>query len=152
MLVSRLKRQPDQQWHASIFRSDSSLTISRYLLQPFLSCPANILLPLSGIVRFAEPLALTSVFPYLPEMIRSFGIPQDNVAKWAGLVGSMFSISQSLFAVPWGRLSDKIGRKPTILIGLVNVMFCFLLWGTSKSLTQALTARFLMGLGNGNGE
>lgn len=111
-------------------------------------CTLRIVL---GIVRFAEPLALTSVFPYLPEMIKSFGIPQDNVAKWAGLVGSTFSISQSLFAVPWGRLSDKIGRKPTILIGLVNVMFCFLLWGTSKSLAQALTARFLMGLGNGNG-
>lgn len=84
-------------------------------------------------------------------MIESFGIPENNVAKWAGIVGSAFSVSQSMFAVPWGRLSDKIGRKPVILIGLINVMFCFLLWGTSKNLTQALSARFLMGLGNGNG-
>lgn len=106
---------------------------------------------LLAVVRFAEPLALTSVFPYLPEMIKSFGIPDNNVAKWAGLVGSTFSVSQSLCAVPWGRLSDKIGRKPTILIGLINVMFCFILWGTSTSLVQAFVARFLMGLGNGNG-
>lgn len=103
-------------------------------------------------VRFAEPLALTSVFPYLPEMIKSFGIPENNVARWAGIVGSTFSVSQSMFAVAWGRLSDKIGRKPTILIGLINVMFCFILWGTSKTLGQALAARFLLGLGNGNGK
>lgn len=106
---------------------------------------------LAAVVRFAEPLALTSVFPYLPEMIKSFGIPENNVAKWAGIVGSTFSVSQSMFAVGWGRLSDKIGRKPTILIGLINVMFCFIFWGTSKSLAQALVARFLMGLCNGNG-
>lgn len=106
---------------------------------------------LPAVVRFAEPLALTSVFPYLPEMIKSFGIPENNVAKWAGIVGSTFSVSQSMFAVAWGRLSDKIGRKPTILIGLINVMFCFIFWGTSKSLAQALVARFLMGLCNGNG-
>lgn len=106
---------------------------------------------LAAIVRFAEPLALTSVFPYLPEMIKSFGVPDINVAKWAGLVGSTFSVAQSLSAILWGRLSDKIGRKPTILIGLVNVMFCFLIWGTSKSLVQAFISRFLMGLCNGNG-
>lgn len=94
---------------------------------------------------------MTSVFPYLPEMIKSFGVPENNVAKWAGMIGSTFSVSQSLCAVLWGGLSDKIGRKPTILIGLINVMFCFLLWGTSTTLTQAFVSRFLMGLGNGNG-
>lgn len=79
-------------------------------------------------------------------------MPENEVAKWAGFVGSTFSVSQSMSAIIWGRLSDKIGRKPTILLGLVNVMFCFLLWGTSRTLVQAFIARFLMGLGNGNGE
>lgn len=112
------------------------------------ACPLTQLL--LAVARFAEPLALTSVFPYLPEMIKSFGIPENNVARWAGLVGSTFSISQSLFAVPWGRLSDKIGRKPTILMGLVSTMICFIIWGTASSLAMALTVRFIMGAGNGN--
>lgn len=68
--------------------------------------------------RFAEPLALTSVFPYLPEMIASFGVDKDSIAKWAGLTGATFSVCQSVFAVPWGLLSDRVGRKPTILFGL----------------------------------
>lgn len=104
-----------------------------------------------AIARFAEPLAMTSVYPYLPEMIKSFGIPENNVARWAGLVGSTFSISQSLFAVPWGRLSDSIGRKPSIVIGLTVTMILFLVWGTASSLTMALVVRALMGAGNGNG-
>lgn len=94
---------------------------------------------------------MTSVFPYLPEMIKSFGIPQNNVARWAGLVGSTFSISQSIFAVSWGRLSDKIGRKPSIIIGLTVTMVLFIIWGTASSLTMALVVRALMGAGNGNG-
>lgn len=106
---------------------------------------------LLAVARFAEPLALTSVFPYLPEMIKSFGVQDNNVARWAGLVGSTFSISQSAFAVPWGRLSDKIGRKPTIITGLISTMICFIIWGTASSLAMAICIRFIMGAGNGNG-
>lgn len=106
---------------------------------------------LLAVARFAEPLALTSVFPYLPEMIKSFGVQDNNVARWAGLVGSTFSISQSAFAVPWGRLSDKIGRKPTIITGLISTMICFIIWGTASSLAMAVCIRFIMGAGNGNG-
>lgn len=101
--------------------------------------------------RFAEPLALTSVFPYLPEMIKSFGVDKKDVAKWAGLTGAIFSVSQSITAVPWGKASDRIGRKPIILIGLINTMICFLAWGMSTSLPMAITVRAIMGGGNGNG-
>lgn len=65
-------------------------------------------LTILSICRFAEPVALTSVFPYLPEMIESFGIPRDEVAKWAGITSGVFSISQCLTAISWGRASDKV--------------------------------------------
>ncbi|EJT74507.1 hypothetical protein GGTG_08347 [Gaeumannomyces tritici R3-111a-1] len=107
-------------------------------------------LAILAVARFAEPLALTSVFPYLPEMILSFGVKQEKVAQWAGLTGAAFSIAQSLTAVPWGMLSDRIGRKPTIMIGLMSTMICFLVWGMSTSLAMALTVRFVQGAGNGN--
>jgi len=96
-------------------------------------------------------LALTSVFPYLPEMIASFGVEKNEVARWAGFTGAIFSIAQSCTAVAWGRASDKFGRKPVILIGLASTMACFLLWGMSTSLPMAITIRAVMGGGNGNG-
>ncbi|KAK4250769.1 major facilitator superfamily domain-containing protein [Corynascus novoguineensis] len=107
-------------------------------------------LAILAIARFAEPLALTSVFPYLPEMIASFGVEKNEVARWAGFTGAVFSIAQSCTAVAWGRASDKFGRKPVILIGLASTMACFLLWGMSTSLPMAITIRAVMGGGNGN--
>ncbi|KAJ9152150.1 MFS transporter [Pleurostoma richardsiae] len=107
-------------------------------------------LAILAVARFAEPLALTSVFPYLPEMIRSFGVEENQVAKWAGFTGAIFSISQSFTAVPWGRASDKFGRKPIILLGLLSTMICFIAWGMSTSLPMAITIRAIQGAGNGN--
>ena len=94
---------------------------------------------------------MTSVFPYLPEMIRSFGVHNDDVARWAGFTGAVFSISQSMTAVPWGRASDRFGRKPVILVGLLSTMICFVIWGMSSSLVMAISVRAIMGGGNGNG-
>jgi len=95
-------------------------------------------------------LALTSVFPYLPEMIASFGVEKNEVARWAGFTGAIFSVTQSCTAVAWGRASDKIGRKPTILMGLASTMICFVIWGMCTSLPMAITVRAIMGGGNGN--
>ena len=105
-----------------------------------------------AVVRFAEPMALTSVFPYLPEMIQSFGIEKDDVAKWAGLTGAVFSIFQSMTAVPWGFTSDRIGRKPAILLGLFSTMVCFLFWGMSTNLPMCIVVRAIQGASNGNGQ
>ncbi|KAL5116325.1 hypothetical protein ACEQ8H_005783 [Pleosporales sp. CAS-2024a] len=103
-----------------------------------------------SICRFAEPIALTSVFPYLPEMMESFGVPQNDIAWWAGATSAIFSICQAFTGLLWGAASDKYGRKPIILAGLFNTMWTMLLWGFSTSLPMALTARALQGLGNGN--
>lgn len=52
--------------------------------------------------------------------------------------------------IPWGRFSDSYGRKPAILLGLASTMVTSLMWGFSKSLPMAITARALAGAGNGN--
>ncbi|KAF9732676.1 hypothetical protein PMIN06_002869 [Paraphaeosphaeria minitans] len=107
-------------------------------------------LAILSICRFAEPIALTSVFPYIPEMMESFGVPENDIARWAGFTSAVFSIAQAVTGIPWGAASDRWGRKPVILIGLFNTMVCMLLFGFSTSLPMAITARALQGLGNGN--
>ncbi|GAB7344596.1 hypothetical protein MBLNU457_3091t1 [Dothideomycetes sp. NU457] len=117
--------------------------------KPLRSLPVQQLLVLS-IARFAEPIAMTSVFPYLPEMIESLSVPPDQVAKYAGIAASVFSLSQAVFAVPWGRLSDRYGRKPAILTCLTGTMLMTVLWGFSTTLWMAVLARALQGVFNGN--
>jgi MFS family permease len=84
-------------------------------------------------------------------MIASFGVERTEIARWAGLTGAVFSVAQSITAVPWGKASDRFGRKPILLLGLANTAVCFLLWGVATSLPMAITIRALMGGGNGNG-
>jgi MFS family permease len=83
-------------------------------------------------------------------MIESFGIEKKNIAKWAGITSGVFSLSQCLTAVLWGRASDKFGRKPAILTALTCTMLASLLWGMSTSLPMAIVARALAGGCNGN--
>ncbi|KAI0442015.1 major facilitator superfamily transporter [Xylaria telfairii] len=107
-------------------------------------------LTILAVARFAEPLAMTSVYPYLPEMIASFGVERKDVAKWAGATSAIFSLAQSVTAVPWGRASDTFGRKPAIMTGLLCTMTLFIVWGMSTSLTMAIIVRGLQGACNGN--
>ncbi|KAL6714113.1 hypothetical protein ACLMJK_008607 [Lecanora helva] len=100
--------------------------------------------------RFAEPIALTSVFPYLPEMIESFNVPKNAVSKWAGITSAVFSLSQATTGIFWGRASDRYGRKPAILCAMVCAMSTSLLFGFSRSLAWAVVARSLAGASNGN--
>lgn len=86
-----------------------------------------------------------------PEMIESFGVEKKEVAKWAGITSAVFSLSQCMTAIVWGRASDKFGRKPTILAGLTLTMVSCLLWGMSTSLPMAILARAFAGGCNGNG-
>ncbi|RKF53546.1 putative membrane protein [Erysiphe neolycopersici] len=100
--------------------------------------------------RVAEPVVFTSIYPYIPEMIESFGVPKDQVPKWAGITSSIFSISQAITAIFWGRASDRFGRKPAVITGLTCTMICSLIWGFSTNLAMAITARGIQGAFNGN--
>lgn len=111
--------------------------------------PVQQLVVLS-IARFAEPIAMTSVFPYLPEMIESLGVAPNEVAYYAGIAASVFSLSQAVFAVPWGRASDRYGRKPAILACLTGTMIMTFIWGFSHSLAMAIAVRAAQGIFNGN--
>ncbi|KAF2859415.1 MFS general substrate transporter [Piedraia hortae CBS 480.64] len=107
-------------------------------------------LTILAICRFAEPIAGTSLFPYLPEMIKSFGVAENEVGKWAGLAAATFSLCQACAGVPWGRFSDVYGRKVAILLGMTSTMVTSLMWGFSVNLPMAIVARALAGIGNGN--
>lgn len=85
-----------------------------------------------------------------PEMIRYLGVQNSEVAKMVGWTSGTFSLCQCVTAIPWGSLSDKIGRKPVILCGMLATMIFSLMFGFSTSLPMAIAARACLGLGNGN--
>ena len=69
---------------------------------------------------------------------------------YAAFVGSSFGLAQFIGSFYWGLLSDRYGRRPVLLFGLLGSTVCMVMFGTSKSLPFALVTRGLNGLLNGN--
>jgi MFS family permease len=72
------------------------------------------------------------------------------VALFGGLLGSVYSLLQFLFAPFWGALSDRIGRRPTLLITLSGTALSYLLWMFAGEFWLLVLARVLGGVMAGN--
>ena len=92
-----------------------------------------------------------SIFPYVYYMVQSFGVTTDEklLAVYAGMVTSSFTFAEFSSGVVWGRISDKVGRKPVLLCGLAGTALSMLVFGLAPSLPVAMLGRALGGLLNG---
>ena len=92
-----------------------------------------------------------SIFPYAYYMIQSYNITSDVnlIAVYVGLVTSAFAFAEFSSGMLWGRISDRIGRKPVLLLGLAGTALSMISFGFAKSLPAALLARALGGVLNG---
>lgn len=69
---------------------------------------------------------------------------------FGGLLGSLYSLLQFLFAPVWGGLSDRIGRRPTLLITLTGTTLGYALWIFSGSFWLLVVSRLVSGMCSGN--
>jgi MFS family permease len=76
--------------------------------------------------------------------------PFTVVALFGGVLGSVYSLSQFVFAPIWGALSDRIGRRPTLLVTLGGTALSYLLWFFSGSFALFVGSRLLGGIMAGN--
>lgn len=95
---------------------------------------------------FIDLIGFGIVMPLLPFFARHFGVSGLYVA----LLSSIFSLMQFIFAPFWGRLSDRIGRRPVLLISLAGSTLSYLALGYCTSFWQILGTRVLAGFFGGN--
>lgn len=69
---------------------------------------------------------------------------------FGGIISSVFSILQFVFAPFWGTLSDKRGRRPILLLTVAGTTLSYLLWVVSGSFWLFLAARVIAGAFGGN--
>ena len=104
-----------------------------------------------AIIALCEQTALNSISPYLPDMASSFSdVKHDNVGLDVGLIASSFALAQFATNYFWGWTSDRIGRKPVILMGTFVTAGCFVAFGFCRTLWQAVLVQVILGLMNGN--
>ncbi|KAL8902817.1 MAG: hypothetical protein Q9207_004365 [Kuettlingeria erythrocarpa] len=108
-------------------------------------------LAILAVIALAEQTALNSISPYLPQMASTFPeVDPGQVGLYVGLIASSFALAQFATNFLWGWLSDRIGRKPVVLMGTLFTASCFLAFGFCRTLWQAIIVQVTMGLMNGN--
>ena len=95
---------------------------------------------------FIDLLGFGMVIPLLPIYARQF--TTDESGLLIGVLMASFSVMQFLFAPIWGRLSDRIGRRPVILIGLTGSVVFYALFGFATVLKD-ITLLFIARIGAG---
>ncbi len=87
-------------------------------------------------------LGFGMVIPIMPFYIRSFGASGSAM----GALMAIYGLLQFIFAPLWGGLSDRIGRKPVLMIGVIGNGLAQLLYGFSTHLWMLFAARALAGI------
>src|SRR6185369_12139410 len=96
------------------------------------------------VTAFVDMVGLAMIVPILPFYATNFG-----ASAAVGLLISSFSIAQLLVAPVWGRFSDRYGRRPAILAGLLVTAVAYVLFGFAGSVWTLLASRIVQGLGGG---
>ncbi|KAI0189003.1 major facilitator superfamily domain-containing protein [Xylaria flabelliformis] len=99
--------------------------------------------------RLIEPIAFFSIFPYINEMVLRNGhgsIAESDMGFYSGLIESLFSLTQMLVMVPWGRAADRLGRKPVLVFSLLGVAVASSLFGMARTIWQMILFRCAAGV------
>ena len=100
-------------------------------------------LPLSTIL-FLRFLGLFLVLPVLSV----YALDLEGATPFlVGIVVGGYALTQAVFQIPFGSMSDKIGRKPTILLGLLIFLVGSLVAAYSTDIYTLMLGRFLQGAG-----
>lgn len=93
------------------------------------------------LVMFFVMVGFGIIIPVLPFYAENLGATAFEL----GLLMAIYSLMQFLFSPMWGRISDRIGRKPVILTGIFGLAISFFMMALSNSLWMLFLARILGG-------
>jgi len=105
---------------------------------------------------FIDMVGVLMIFPLLPFYVKKFGEGGINIfgvhigiGIIAGFTIASFTVAQLVSAPMWGRFSDRVGRRPTLLIALTASGIAYLIFGFANSLWLLLLSRIVQGAGGG---
>src|SRR6266849_6145263 len=105
---------------------------------------------------FVDMVGLLMIIPLLPFYVKTlggsgiqfFGL-HFGIGIISGSIIAAFTVAQLLSAPMWGRFSDRVGRRPTLLIALGAAGIAYLIFGFAHSLLLLFLSRIVQGAGGG---
>ncbi|MEH7108361.1 MFS transporter [Bacillus sp. JJ1764] len=99
-------------------------------------------LPILFVVMFLVMVGFGIIIPVLPFYAEQMGANPTEL----GLLMSIYSLMQLIFAPIWGRVSDRIGRKPVMMMGIAGLCLSFFIQAISTQLWMLFAARTIGGI------
>jgi DHA1 family tetracycline resistance protein-like MFS transporter len=96
-----------------------------------------------------DAIGIGLIFPILPALLRDV-THADNVAAYIGVMTALYAAMQFVFAPVLGSLSDRLGRRPVLLISLAGAAVNYLFLAIAPSLWMLLLGRAIAGLTSAN--
>ena len=97
------------------------------------------------ITAFVDMVGLLMVIPLLP----FYAVQLGGAGMVVGVLVSSFSVAQLISAPLWGRVSDRYGRRPALLIGLAFSAMAYVVFSYATTLWLLLLSRLVQGAGGG---
>lgn len=102
----------------------------------------RLALPIVLFTILIDFLGLSILIPVLPIYAEALGASRTEI----GILFAVYALAQLFFIPAWGALSDRIGRRPVILISLAGIFCAFSLLAASDTLLCLILVRFLGGI------
>jgi MFS transporter, DHA1 family, multidrug resistance protein len=99
-------------------------------------------LPILFLVMFLVMIGFGIIIPVLPFYAEEIGANPTQL----GLLMAVYSLMQLIFAPFWGRLSDRIGRKPIMMMGIAGLALSFFMQAMATELWMLFAARIIGGI------
>lgn len=121
---------------------------------------------------FMDFLGFSIIFPIYPQLLEHYfaiepegsmfhgilevarGIAGDNdvavSALFGGVLAALFSALQFVFSPLWGKLSDRVGRRPVLLVTLSGTALAYLVWVFAGAFWMVVLSRIIAGVMAGN--
>jgi DHA1 family tetracycline resistance protein-like MFS transporter len=103
-------------------------------------------LPILFVFVIVDLLGFSLILPLLPYYAKTFSASAFVI----GLLGTSNALAQVIAAPVIGRLSDRFGRRPLLLLGTFAGFGCFIMLGVARSLVLIFASRIINGLLGGN--
>lgn len=139
--------------------------------------PSRSVLKIVFLTLFVDLIGFSIIFPLFPAMLEYYSAqdPQSGlfaafynalqsltdalgigeghwgiIVLFGGLLGSLYSLLQFIGTPIFGAISDRVGRKPVLMLSLVGILIAYLLWFFADSFALLVLARFLGGIMSAN--
>lgn len=110
----------------------------------------HVMLALLALAVMINVLGFSIIIPLVPEYVQGAlrtGPKDPRIGEYGGWLTAVYALMQFVFAPIWGRLSDRVGRKPILIGSLIGDAVFYTLFGLCvHSITGQFAARILAGI------